>query len=133
MSSKMKNTIVNVLSIIFGIVLLGAAYNHIVNAEIYSAMIPKFIPVLFADVFSVFAEALVGILLLIPKTRKYGAIGFTILMVIFLPLHVWDVLRVNNHENPLVKNMNVAVIRLVIQFIVIGLGFWMYHVKSKFV
>lgn len=133
MTSKMKNTIVNVLSIIFGIILLGAAYNHIVNAEIYLAMIPKFIPVLFADLFAVVSEALVGILLLISKTRKYGAIGFTILMVIFLPLHIWDVLRVNNHENPLVKNMTVAVIRLVIQFIVIGLGYWMYRVKSKLV
>lgn len=131
MTSNLKNTIVNILSIIFAMVLLGAAYNHIVNAEIYFAMIPKFIPVLFADLFAVATEALVGILLLIPKTRKYGAIGFTILMLIFLPLHIWDVFRVNNHENPLVKNMNVAVIRLIIQLVVIGLGYWMYHTKSK--
>ena len=131
MKIETKNLIVNTLSLIFGLVLLAAAYNHIVNAEIYVAMVPKFIPVLFADIFAVAAEALVGILLLIPKTRKYGALGFALLMIIFLPLHIWDVFRVGNHENPLVKNLNVAVIRLVIQFLVIALGFWMYKIKKQ--
>ena len=132
MKVKTRNTIVNILSVIFGIIMLGAAYNHIVNAEIYYAMVPKFIPVAFADVFSVVTEALVGILLLIPKTRKYGALGFTVLMIIFLPLHIWDVFRVKNLENPLVNNMTVAVVRLIIQFLVIGVGIWMYRVKSNF-
>ena len=131
MKFKTKKTFFNVFSIIFGIILLGAAYNHIVNAEIYTAMVPKFITILFADIFAVVAETLVGILLLIPKTRKYGAIGFTILMIIFLPLHIWDVFRVKNQENPLVKSMNVAVIRLVIQLMVIAFGFWMFQFYSK--
>ncbi len=131
MNLKTQNLLTNIFSIIFGIILLAAAYNHIVNAEIYLAMIPPFIPVAFADFFAVISEALVGILLLVPKTRKYGVLGFSILMIIFLPLHIWDVFRVKNHENPLVKNFNVAVIRLLIQFVVIALGFWMYGVKRK--
>jgi len=131
MNLKTQNLLTNIFSIIFGIILLAAAYNHIVNAEIYLAMIPPFIPVAFADFFAVTSEALVGILLLVPKTRKYGVLGFSILMIIFLPLHIWDVFRVKNHENPLVKNFNVAVIRLLIQFVVIALGFWMYGVKRK--
>ncbi|MEC5158365.1 MauE/DoxX family redox-associated membrane protein [Chryseobacterium sp. MP_3.2] len=131
MKFKTKKTIFNVLSIIFGIVLLGAAYNHIVNAEMYTAMVPQFIPLLFADVFAVVSEAVVGILLLVPKTRKYGAIGFTLLMIIFLPLHIWDVFRVENQENPLVKSMNVAVIRLVMQLMVIALGFYMFKFYSR--
>lgn len=131
MKFKTKNTIADILSVIFGIILLGAAYNHIVHAEMYTAMVPKFIPILFADVFAVVSEALVGILLLVPKTRKYGAIGFTVLMIIFLPLHIWDVFRVEKQGNPLVRNMNVAVIRLVIQVMVIAVGFWMYRFYSK--
>lgn len=131
MNLKTQNLVTNIFSIVFGIILLAAAYNHIVNAEIYLAMIPPFIPVTFADFFAVISEALVGILLLVPKTRKYGVLGFSILMIIFLPLHIWDVFRVKNRENPLVKNFNVAVIRLVIQFVVIALGFWMYGVKRK--
>ena len=83
MKIEAKNTIVNVFSLIFGLILLAAAYNRIVNAEIYVAMVPKFISVLFADIFAVGAEAFVGLLLIIPKTRKYGALGFTFLMIIF--------------------------------------------------
>ncbi len=126
-----KKRAVNILSVFFGVIFLVAATNHVVNPTIYNPMIPHFIPTLFAHIFAVLAEVLVAVLLLLPKTRKHGAAVFTVLMIIFLPLHIWDVFRVENHGNPLIKNMTVAVIRLVIQFFVIGLGIWMFKIKKE--
>lgn len=126
-----KNRIVNILSVFFGVIFLLAATNHVVNPSVYNAMIPHFIPPQFAHVFAVLAEALVAVLLLLAKTRKYGAAVFTVLMIVFLPLHIWDVFRVENHGNPLIKNMTVAVTRLLIQFFVIGLGIWMFKIKKE--
>ena len=125
-----KNLIVNLVSVIFGVIMLLASINHIINPEIYTAMIPEFISPTFAHAFSIVTEGLIGFLFLIPKTRKYAAAGFTLLMIVFLPLHVWDVFRENHLDNPLVTTLTVAMVRLVIQFVLIAVGIWMFKVKQ---
>lgn len=105
---------------------LFSAVGHILKPEFYAAMIPEFIPATAAHVLSAIVEFAVGIALLIPKTRKYGALGFMALMIAFLPIHVWDALR----EEPAVGSTTAAYIRLVIQFLLIYTGWSLYKKQS---
>ena len=90
-------------------------------------MIPEFIPELLANVLSVIAEAGIVILLLVPKYRRLGGLGFMLLMIAFLPIHTWDAFR----ENPAIGPMPAPVIRLVIQFLLIYAGYWIYKSHPK--
>lgn len=123
---KIKKIILTALSIFLGIFMIYAGINHILKPEFYSSMIPSFIPDWLAHSFSLIAEVLVGLALIIPKYRKIGALGFVVLMLIFLPIHTWDLLRENHAENPLIPTMKAAVIRFSIQIIVIAIGFWLF-------
>jgi len=115
-----------IIAILLGLFMLFGAYNHIVNPEFYAPMIPGFIPENFANIMAAIAELIVGVLLVIPKYQKWGGLGFTILMIVFLPIHIWDLTK----EVPAVGSQTAALIRLIIQFIVIVVGWWIYK-KSK--
>ncbi|MFP2996687.1 MauE/DoxX family redox-associated membrane protein [Spongiivirga sp. MCCC 1A20706] len=115
-----------ITAIIFGLFLLFGAYNHVANPEFYAPMIPDFIPESVANILATITELIVGVLLIIPKYQKWGGLGFAILMLAFLPIHIWDLTK----ELPAVGSKTAATIRLVIQFIVIAIGWWIYK-KSK--
>jgi uncharacterized membrane protein len=111
-----------IISVIFAIIMLLGAVGHVVSPEMYAPLIPSFIPEFIAHLFSIVSELGVGIALLVPKYRKYGGLGFMILMVIFLPIHVWDLLR----EEPFIGSKTIAVVRLFAQFLMIYTGWWIY-------
>jgi len=62
-------------------------------------------------------EIAIGLLLFSTKYQRLGAFSFLLLMLSFLPLHIWDVFA----ENPFTGSQQAAVIRLVLQFVLIGL------------
>lgn len=111
--------------LIAAFMLLGV-FGHIFSPEGYSPFIPEFIPHSLAHIFAIVTEAAVAIALLIPKYRKWGGLGFMILMLIFLPLHVWDLFR----EDPAMGSMTGAIIRVLVQFLLIFIGWWIWK-KSK--
>ncbi len=106
--------------------MLFGAYNHLAAPEFYSAMIPPFISESFANILSAIVEFVIGVALLISKYRKWGGLGFSGLMVAFMPLHVWDLFR----EEPAIGSTNAAIIRLFIQFVLIFLG-WLVYKRNK--
>ena len=79
-----------------------------------------------ANVLSLILEVAVGILLIIPNTRHLGGWAFMALMIAFLPLHIWDLVR----EQSITGSKLGAAIRLVIQFGLIALGRWLARPKS---
>lgn len=103
------------------LLMLGGAINHIISPAFYAPLVPAPVPLWLANVASTVAEGGIGLLLLLPRTRRLGAILFTALMVAFLPLHVWDLLK----ETPVVGSTAAAVVRLVFQALFIGLGAWL--------
>ena len=106
--------------------LLGA-FNHVYAPETYSAFIPEFISENLANILSTIAEGVVGVALIIPKYRKWGGLGFCILMILFLPLHVWDFTK----EVPAIGSKMAAGIRLGVQFLLIVAGWWIYKASGK--
>ena len=57
-------------------------------------------------------------MLFIPKYIKTGALGIMLLMLLFLPIHVWDVFT----DNPAIGSSQAALIRLPIQFLFIAIA-----------
>jgi uncharacterized membrane protein len=115
-----------VLSIILGLFLIFGAYGHIASPEISGGFIPDFLPKTPVHILTAIVEAGLGVLTLIPKTRKYGLTGIFFLMIAFLPIHIIDLLS----ENPVIGSKTAAGIRLVMQFVLIFLA-WFANRPSK--
>ena len=113
----------------FAFILLTSGVGHFIFPELYNPMIPEWIPSLEANYGTGIIEIVVGILLLIPSKRSIGGFLFSFLMILFLPLHVWDLIR----EDPMVKPYFVAVVRLLLQFGLIAGGFAIWHKFRDFV
>ena len=109
------------LSILYAIIMLGGAVGHVASPEFYAPLVPPPIPLWFANVSSTIVEAAIGVMLLVPKTRRLGAIGFTLLMLAFVPIHVWDALK----DQPAVGSHTAAAVRLVVQALFITGGVWL--------
>lgn len=105
----------------FALLMLGGAVAHVVAPEFYAPMIPPQIPPAFANIAATIVEGAIGILLLLPRTRALGFMAFCALMIAFLPLHVWDLFK----DKPMVGSFGAAIVRLIIQFVLIGASAWM--------
>ena len=90
----------NILSYVLGAILLISAVAHIFNPDFYAPMIPDFIPDGLANILTAIVEAGIGVMLFLPKYRRWGGLGFFILMIAFLPLHVWDLFKENSIVGP---------------------------------
>ena len=108
--------------ILAAIMILGAL-GHILAPEVYAPAIPDFIPDQLAHILSVIFEAGTGILLLIPRLRYLGGLAFMLLMIGFLPIHIYDVFR----PDPFTGSTLIAFIRLFLQFLLIYLGLMAYR------
>jgi len=96
--------------------MIYAGIQHFVKPDFFTPFVPEFLPLKTTIVYvSGIAEILVGLLLLIKKYAKIGAIGILILLFLFLPIHVWDVFA----ETPVIGSRKAALIRLSIQFLLI--------------
>lgn len=111
-----------IIPIFIAIAMILGASGHIASPEIYSALIPNFISEFIAHLFAIIAEVAIGLALIIPKFRKYGGIAFMILMIIFLPIHVWDMLK----EEPFIGTKTIALVRVAVQVAMIYAGWWIY-------
>lgn len=105
----------------FVLILLAGGLNHIINPKFYNRFIPGNLPKLMINYVSGVVEILLGIGLLFTATKYWSAWGVFILMIVFLPLHVIDLFR----DKPAIGSKPVAVVRLVIQFLLIWGAWWL--------
>lgn len=111
-----------VISIVMGVLMILAAGNHFINPNFYRPIIPYFLDISLVNYGGGAVELLIGIGLLLPAFRSWAALGFMILMILFLPLHLWDLFR----EHPAMGSTFGAIVRLVLQFGLIYLGYWLW-------
>lgn len=124
MKSK-SSKIWNILKIVIALFMIYAGIQHFVKPAFFTPFVPEFLPLKTAIVYaSGVAEVLVGILLLIKKYAKIGAIGILILLFLFLPIHIWDIFA----ETPAIGSRKAALIRLPIQFLLI---FIVWKIKNS--
>ena len=119
--------VLTVLRYLLAAILLLSAVGHIFAADFYAEMIPEFIPATLANVLAAIVEAVVGFALLLKPYVRWGGLGFMLLMIAFLPIHGWDMLK----EEPAIGPPAAAVTRFCIQFILIYAGWWIWR-KARF-
>lgn len=117
-----------ILQILLALFLIYAGVQHFLKPAFYEPFVPAFLP---AKTFIVYAsgvvEVLLGILLVIPKYTKKAATGIILLMIIFLPIHIWDVFS----KTPAIGSHDAAIKRLPFQFVLIGLAYLIRRFASK--
>ena len=69
---------------------VAAGINHFVHPQSYYPIIPGYLPFHPSiNILSGIAELVLGILLLVPATRKAAAYGIIVLLVLFIPAHIY--------------------------------------------
>ena len=116
-----------IIPIVLGVAMILGAVGHVVSPEMYSELIPSFISEFIAHLLAIIAEGAIGISLLIPKFRKYGGLAFMALMIVFLPVHVWDMFK----DEPFIGTKTIAAVRIAIQLLMIYTGWWVYQKYNK--
>ncbi|MDX1384360.1 MAG: DoxX family membrane protein [Thermoanaerobaculia bacterium] len=73
--------------------------NHFRNPDFYLAIMPPYVPAHEAMVaLSGVAEIVLGVLVVVPFTRRWAAWGIIAMLIAFLPVHIH--MLVNNHLFP---------------------------------
>ena len=115
----------NVLKIVMALFMIYAGAQHFIKPDFFTPFVPVFSPLKTTIIYlSGAVEILLGLLLLIKKYAKFGALGILILLLLFLPIHIWDVFS----ETPAIGSKQAAFIRLPIQFLLI---FIVWKVKNS--
>lgn len=116
-----------ILKLLLALFITYAGVQHFLNPTFFEKVIPPFLsdfalPIVYI---SGIIEIAIGLLLFTNKYQRLGALSFFLLMLVFLPLHIWDVFA----ENPFAGSRNASYIRLVIQFVLIAL---LWKLKSLY-
>lgn len=99
--------------------LILGGVQHFISPTNYIPFVPSFLPFTMAIIYiSGLFEILFGLALFFKKMKIIGAWGVLILMLLFLPIHVWDVFS----ETPAIGSRNAALIRLPLQFLLVGIA-----------
>lgn len=120
-----------VLKTIVALFMIYAGVQHFLNPEFYLPFVPSFLPAQMVIVYiSGVIEVIIGLLLLTKKYQGLATYALLLLMLIFLPIHINDVIS----DTPVIGSKKAAIIRLVIQFLAIALC-WkfksLYYSKSN--
>jgi uncharacterized membrane protein len=111
-----------IIGYLMAALLIFGAVGHFLTPENYTGFIPEFLPEQLVNWLTGIVEGLLGIGVFIPAYRKKALLGITVLMILFLPIHVIDFLS----ENPVIGTKTAATIRLVVQFVFIYLPWFAY-------
>ena len=107
------------LKVILALFLIFGGIQNFISPNNYIAFVPSFLPFTIAIIYvSGLFEILFGLALFFKKLEIIGAWGVLILMLLFLPIHVWDVFS----ETPAIGSRNAALIRLPLQFLLLGIA-----------
>lgn len=130
-----------ILRYVFAFLLISGGINHLVNPEYYAPLIPDFLPERLSNGGSGIVEILIGIGLLWKRFRAWSSLAFMVLMLIFLPLHVWDLFRDDpaliqvvhliNPDAHIEQEMPILVIRVLMQLLLIYGGWWLWRREGQ--
>ena len=117
----MENTAL-ILRILFGIIFCFAGIIHVIKPRIFKDFIPDFLPKLTVNYIFGAIEFILGVGLFFSETVKNAAVGICILMLLFLPIHIWDATKVK----PAIGPKKIAFIRIPLQFLLMYCAYIIY-------
>ncbi len=104
----------------FAVILVVAGAYHFINPGMYYSIIPDWMPKVAANLAGGVAEIIIGVAMLFPVSRTYGLYAAAGLMILFLPIHIVDLMR----DRPVIGSRAIAWGRLALQFVLIGWLLW---------
>ncbi len=103
---------------------VAAGINHFIHPLFYISIMPDYLPYPSALVLiSGIAEVVLGILLVPIQTRKTAAWLIALMLVVYLLVHI-DMLQLSFHQDPYLIRPVTAVIRLLVQPLLIAWILW---------
>ena len=118
-------TIVFILKIIYGGFFCFAGIMHIIKPNFFKHFIPNFLPKKLVNYVVGILEFSVGFGLFFSETAKLASLGIIILLIIFLPIHIWDVTK----KRPAIGSKKIAIIRIPLQFLLLY-GIYIVYINS---
>ena len=109
-----------IIGIILAIMLISSGVGHFMAPEMYYPMIPDFLPQPAVNIAAGLAELVLGIGVFVPAYRTKALIGIFLLMLVFLPVHIWDAMK----EVPVIGSKTMGYVRIGIQFVLIYLPWY---------
>jgi uncharacterized membrane protein len=104
-----------------------AGCNHFLSTAVYYVIMPKWLPVPgFLIYFSGILEIIFGILLLFAKTRKLAAVLIILMLIAFLPAHVYMIQMAPFTLRKILITPLIAWLRLPFQLLFIGWACYYY-------
>jgi uncharacterized membrane protein len=117
-------SIKTVLRIVFGIFMIVAGIMHFVRPDFYARIMPPILPFKAALVaISGVAEMLLGAGLIVPRTQRISAWGLVALLVAVYPANIYMAVEADHFRDIAPSNW-FHIIRLPLQFVMIGLCVW---------
>ena len=111
------------LKIIFACFFIYAGIMHFIKPKFFNHFIPKGLPKLTVNYIAGGIEFLLGIGLFFPSVSYLAAKGIFILLMLFLPIHIWDATKVR----PAIGSKKLAYIRIPLQFILMYCAYLIYQ------
>ena len=75
--------------VVMGLLYIGLGINHLVNPHMYEGIMPPYLPApRFLIYLSGVCEIALGVLVLVPVTRKWAAWGIIAMLLAFMPVHI---------------------------------------------
>jgi uncharacterized membrane protein len=102
-----------VLKIIFAGFFIYAGIMHFIKPRFFNHFIPAGLPKLAVNYIAGFIEFFLGIGLFFPATTNNASLGIFILLILFLPIHIWDATKIK----PAIGSKKLAYIRIPLQFL----------------
>jgi len=113
--------------LLFALFMIMGGVQHFLKADFYLPFVPSFLPFPMTIIYvSGFVEIALGLLLLFRKYAKIAAVGIFMLMLLFLPVHIWDIIT----DTPAIGSHKAALIRLPLQFLFLAIAWKIKQVIS---
>lgn len=113
--------------ILFALFMIMGGVQHFLKPDFYLPFVPSFLPFPMTIIYlSGVIEMALGLLLLFRKYAKIAALGIFLLMLLFLPVHIWDIIT----DTPAIGSHKAALIRLPFQFLFLAIAWKIKQVSS---
>ena len=112
-----------ILKIIFAVFFIYAGIMHFIKPAFFKHFIPNEFPKLTVNYIVGVIEFGLGLGLFFPQVVSYSAYGIFILLIVFLPIHVWDATK----KRPAIGSKIFAYIRIPLQFLLMYGAYLIYQ------
>ncbi|PKQ61690.1 hypothetical protein BZG02_14800 [Labilibaculum filiforme] len=126
---NISNTIWTGVRFFFAFFMIMGGVQHFLKPDFYLPWVPEFLPFPVLVIYlSGIVEIGLGLLLVFRRYTRIAAIGIFVLMLLFLPIHIWDIFS----DDPAIGSQKAALIRLPFQFLFMAIAWKIKQVSEKF-